>query len=233
MTQKRIFGLFLSSNIYGTHMGKNMLIVGLGNYGAQYLRNRHNAGFIMTDIIAKTVARNNTPKVKFGGQIITIKKDEITCDAFKIIDIWDKISMLDQILLFKPHTYMNLSGHAIHELIKFYKIPIPNVLVIHDDLDIQLGKIKIKLGGSSGGHNGVRSIDTCIGNGYVRMRIGIGRPVCKGLVHDYVLGNFKDSEYDVIQKLGALIANNLHTLLVGDWATFLRCCSIQKKANVL
>ncbi|MBW8310176.1 MAG: aminoacyl-tRNA hydrolase [Candidatus Paracaedibacteraceae bacterium] len=177
------------------------LIVGLGNPGSQYSLNRHNIGFMALDVIADI---QNFPsfKSKFFAHI-----SEGRLNQHKVI-------------LLKPQTYMNLSGKSVAEASKFYKIPIDNIYVFHDDLDLQPGRVKIKLGGGAGGHNGLRSLDQCIGQNYWRVRLGIGHPGFKDAVHDYVLGNFHKDDEEWLTTLLAKIGKTLPDLFKDappDW----------------
>ncbi len=162
------------------------IFVGLGNPGPQYSLNRHNIGFMAIDLIAD---EQNFPsfKSKFSAHV-----SEGRFGSTKVI-------------LIKPQTYMNLSGRSVAEAMKFYKVPLENVFVFHDDLDLQPGKIKLKQGGGAGGHNGLKSLDQCIGQNYWRIRLGIGHPGFKDAVSGYVLGNFhKDDECWLIDLLSRL-----------------------------
>ena len=170
------------------------LLVGLGNDSNKYLNTRHNVGFkIIDEIIDKYSI--SLEKKKFRSHIFIG-----TIDNKKII-------------LIKPSTMMNLSGIAILEASHYYKIPNKKIVVFHDDLDLEVGKIKIKNGGSSGGHNGIKSLDQHIGNDYFRIRIGIGHPGSKNLVESYVLSNFKIEEKQIINKLLITISDNINLII--------------------
>ena len=158
------------------------LIVGLGNPGKKYEKNRHNVGFMVIDYL---IDKFHASKIssKFKGEL------------FKSNDF----------LFLKPTTFMNLSGESIKLVKDFYKIDNEDIIVIHDDLDLKLGALKFKRGGSSGGHNGLKSIDNLIGNDYYRIRVGIGRPERKEEVINYVLSDFSDEELECIKKLFPLI----------------------------
>jgi PTH1 family peptidyl-tRNA hydrolase len=121
-----------------------------------------------------------------------------------------------KVLAVKPQTYMNLSGNAIGEIVRYYKIPISDVIVIHDDLDLPVATIRIKIGGSSGGHNGLNSIDSHIGKEYCRLRIGIGHPGDRALVANYVLSEFSKQEKLQIDELIQDIGNNIGDLIKKD-----------------
>ena len=176
-------------------------LCGLGNPEKKYKLTRHNLGFNVLDSIIET---NNC---------ILIKKDKYK-ELYK-----GKIGIHD-CLLCKPLNYMNLSGPVIAELTNFYKIPKSKIIIIHDDLDLALGKIKIKTGGGNGGHNGLRSIDKNIGKNYKRLRLGIGHPGSKELVSTYVLEKFTHEDRKVIDnkinrltKYFSLIFENVGLLL--------------------
>jgi len=153
-------------------MAENRLyaIVGLGNPGAEYDATRHNAGFWFVDALADAYRGTFRTESKFFGEVARVK-----------------IGSSD-VLLMKPSTFMNRSGQAIQALTAFYKIPPADVLVAHDEMDLPVGTTRLKLGGGHGGHNGLRSVHQHIGEGYRRLRIGIGHPGAKDLVLGYVLG---------------------------------------------
>ena len=158
------------------------LIVGLGNPGKEYDRTRHNAGFMAVDALAE--AYSFAPfKEKFDGLIAEGKIDNEKC------------------YILKPQTYMNLSGNAVVKAANFYKILPQNVIVIHDDMDLPLGKMKAKLGGGAGGHNGLKSIDAAITPDYNRIRIGVGHPKDGGeAVVNHVLSRFGKADEELIRK---------------------------------
>lgn len=170
------------------------LFVGLGNKGEEYKKTRHNVGFLALDILAKIMNVENTEILKFCSSVFSFNFES------------------EKIICAKPQTFVNLSGRAAIELVQFYKIPISNVFVFHDDIDLALGKVKFKIGGGSGGHNGLKSLDQTIGPEYTRIRIGVGR----GGVQDvakYVLSNFKREELEVINANLEKILQNLKFLL--------------------
>ncbi len=178
------------------------MVVGLGNPGKDYAGNRHNVGFMAADEIFCRYNFNNWQK-KFNAE-----------------------SSLGEIeghktLLLKPQTYMNLSGNAIIEAAHFYKIFTEDIYIIHDDLDLELGKIKAKQGGGSGGHNGLKSADKAIGSNYHRIRIGIGHPQNKTEVTNYVLHDFSRQEKEIIDDGIFKISANLPEYLSKDSAAFL------------
>lgn len=151
------------------------LIAGLGNPGSRYQWTRHNAGFMALDRLSHISGITLTKK-SFSG---------LYGEGF-----WQGT----RLILLKPQTYMNLSGKSVAEAVRFHKIPIEDLIVIHDDLDIPFGRAKLKSGGGHGGHNGLRSIISEIGSGdFIRIRIGVGRPI-HGDVVDYVLSSFETEE---------------------------------------
>ena len=171
-----------------------MLFVGLGNPTADSQNNRHNIGFKMIDAINQKFNLSKQ-KPKFKGLLTTG-------------NIGDK-----KIYAIKPLTFMNNSGICIRELIEYFKMNSNDVIVFHDDLDIDIGKIKAKFGGSSAGHNGIESIDKFIGKDYSRVRIGIGKPDPKINTSDYVLNDFSDEEKEKLETITDNIIESLSILL--------------------
>jgi len=145
-------------------------IVGLGNPGSEYERTRHNAGFWFVERLAERFGGSFRREAKFHGEMARVR-----------------IGGHD-VLLLKPSTFMNRSGQAVQALTAFYKIAAVDVLIAHDELDLPCGSVRLKLGGGHGGHNGLRDIHRALGDGYRRLRIGIGHPGDKALVLNYVLG---------------------------------------------
>ena len=170
------------------------LFVGLGNPTPNSENNRHNIGFKIIDAINRKFGLSKQ-KPKFKGLLTTGNINE------------------KKIYAIKPLTFMNNSGICIRELIEYFKIDAQNVIVFHDDLDIDFGKIKTKFGGSSAGHNGIESIDRFIGKDYSRVRIGIGKPKTKIPVTDYVLKDFDEDEKEELQKITNSIIESLSILL--------------------
>ena len=170
------------------------LIVGLGNIGTEYTHNRHNAGFIAADQLIRRYGVGSEQK-KFQGLVTTATSGD------------------EQALILKPTTFMNLSGQAVGQAAHFYKIKPEDVFVLHDDLDLPFGTIKIKQGGGSAGHNGLKSIDSAIGNTYWRLRFGIGHPAPEYDVADYVLSNFTRNELQDLEKMTAYIAEHFAEIL--------------------
>ena len=177
------------------------LICGLGNPGKEYINTRHNIGFNLVDKLASFY--NFDP----------FKKDTKK-------EILKGIIANNSCLLMKPLNFMNLSGQPIREVISFYKIEKNKIFIIHDDLDLELGKVKIKFGGGNGGHNGLSNIDEMIGNDYYRIRVGIDHPGTKHLVSNYVLNKFNSDEITKIDNQLDNIAKNFETLL-NDTGLFL------------
>ena len=174
------------------------LLVGLGNPGSEYARHRHNVGFMAVEAIA--AHHGFAPwKKRFSGH---------ACEG-EIEGV--------RVLLLKPATYMNESGRAVGEALRFLKLEIGDLIVFHDELDIEPGRVKVKSGGGNAGHNGLRSISQCVGNDYVRVRIGIGHPGHKDAVSGYVLHDFARDEREWLEPLlekmaaeaGHLLTNKL------------------------
>ena len=170
------------------------LFVGLGNPTPNSENNRHNIGFKIIDAI-NTKFKLSKQKPKFKGLLTTGNINE------------------KKVYAIKPLTFMNNSGICIRELIEYFKIEAENIIVFHDDLDIDFGKIKTKFGGSSAGHNGIESIDKFIGKEYSRVRIGIGKPNQEISVSDYVLKDFDDEEKQELETLKVNITKNLAILI--------------------
>jgi PTH1 family peptidyl-tRNA hydrolase len=178
------------------------LIVGLGNPGARYARNRHNVGFMAVEAIAR---RYGFPsfRSRFKGELA-----EGTIAG-------------ERRLLLRPQTFMNASGESVLAAMSFYKIAPGDIAVIHDELDLRPGKVRVKRGGGSAGHNGLRSIDALIGADYWRVRIGIGHPGIKELVHPYVLQNYPLDELRFVEKLVDAVAETIPLLLGGASDAFM------------
>ena len=171
-----------------------LLFVGLGNPTPDSQNNRHNIGFKVIDAINQKFGLSKQ-KPKFKGLLTTG-------------NIGDK-----KVYAIKPLTFMNNSGICIRELIEYFKMDAADVIVFHDDLDIDVGKIKAKFGGSSAGHNGIASIDKFIGKDYSRVRIGIGKPESKISISDYVLNDFNDEEKEKLENITESIITSLNILL--------------------
>ena len=171
-----------------------LLFVGLGNPTSDSENNRHNVGFKVIDYINKKFGLSKQ-KPKFKGLLTTGNIDN------------------KKIYAIKPLTFMNNSGICIRELIEYFKIDAQDVIVFHDDLDVEFGKIKAKFGGTSAGHNGIASIDKFIGKDYSRVRIGIGKPKNGIEIADYVLQNFDEDEASGIEKISKDINESIAILV--------------------
>ncbi|HYX47496.1 MAG TPA: aminoacyl-tRNA hydrolase [Sphingomicrobium sp.] len=178
--------------------------VGLGNPGAQYSLHRHNVGFMAVDIIAEVHGFGPWQK-KFRSLIAEGRLGR------------------NRILLVKPQTFMNDSGDSVQQALRFYKLDVDALTVFHDELDLAPFKVKVKVGGGTAGHNGLRSIDASLGPEFRRVRIGIGHPGPgrKDLVTRHVLGNYSKSEMEPLSDLLAAIAGESEWLADGDDARFM------------
>ncbi|WP_174803575.1 aminoacyl-tRNA hydrolase [Martelella limonii] len=174
-----------------------LIIAGLGNPGSQYAGNRHNIGFMAADAIADANGFSPWSK-KFKGLIA-----EGSLGGEKV-------------LLVKPQTFMNLSGESVGEAMRFYKLTPDDLVVIYDELDLLPGKARIKTGGGSGGHNGIKSIDAHCGTQYRRLRLGIGHPGAKERVHGHVLGDFAKSDAEWLEPMLEALARNADLLARGE-----------------
>ena len=179
-----------------------LLVVGLGNPGLDYAKTRHNIGFMALDAIQRS--HNFSPfRSKFQGHLA------------------NGLVSGEKVQLLKPTTYMNDSGHAVQAAMGFYRIPSKNVIVFHDELDLDTTKIRVKRGGGHAGHNGLRSIHTFIGSNYARVRLGIGHPGDKGRVTGYVLQNFENAETVWVARLLNAIGDHFPKLVSGDDGGFM------------
>jgi PTH1 family peptidyl-tRNA hydrolase len=160
------------------------LIAGLGNPGADYALTRHNIGFMAVDRLADGAHFSD----KFHGAFCAIERAG------------------EKILLLKPQTFMNHSGRSVKAAMAFYKLPPAQLIVLHDELDLPLGKIRIKKGGGANGHNGLRDIDACVGQDYWRIRLGIGHPGTKEQVHGHVLSRFSADERAEVDKVNETLS---------------------------
>jgi PTH1 family peptidyl-tRNA hydrolase len=177
------------------------LLVGLGNPGTRYAGNRHNIGFMAVEAIARRHGFSPWRR-RFQG-VAT----EGTLAGEKV-------------LLLLPGTFMNESGLAVAEAAHFYKIGVDDIAVFHDEIDLPAAKVRVKTGGGIAGHNGLRSISSHVGNDYRRVRIGVGHPGVKELVHNYVLGDFAKAERPWVEALCDILADNAALLAKGDDASF-------------
>jgi PTH1 family peptidyl-tRNA hydrolase len=178
-----------------------LLLVGLGNPGARYVGTRHNVGFMTVQAIAKRHGIGPWRR-RFQG---------VACEG---------TLGGARVLLLLPGTYMNESGRAVAEAAHFYKLPLADITVFHDEIELAPGKVRVKVGGGIAGHNGLRSISEHIGNDYRRVRIGVGHPGHKDLVEHYVLSDFAKSEQRWVEALTDILADNVDFLVRGEDASF-------------
>lgn len=178
------------------------LIVGLGNPGPRHARQRHNIGFMAVDAIARCHGFGSF-RTRFSGEIAEGEVAGV------------------RLHLLKPQTYMNLSGEAVGAAARFYKIPPGEIAVIHDEIDLAPGKLRVKRGGGAAGHNGLRSIDAAIGADYWRVRLGVGHPGMKELVEAYVLQGFDAEDRLWLAPLIDAIAEAMPLLVTDDAAGFM------------
>jgi len=169
------------------------LIVGLGNPGPRYADNRHNIGFMAVDMIVRRYSFGPI-RARFHGAVAegSIGTEKVICLC--------------------PTTFMNESGRAVQAAMQFYKIEPDDIVVIHDEIDLPLGKVKVKKGGGAGGHNGLRSIDAHIGPDYWRIRLGVGHPGVKALVKNFVLMDFGKEERKLVDEINLTCADHLPIL---------------------
>lgn len=176
------------------------LVVGLGNPGPQYAETRHNAGFWLVDELARQHGGHFRPEAKYHGETCRI--------ALAGQDLW----------LLKPMTYMNRSGLAVAALARFHRIPLPAILVVHDDLDLPPGVVRLKQAGGHGGHNGLRDLIAHLGgNDFLRLRLGIGHPGDSREVLDYVLRRAPQAERTLLEPAIADALRELPRLVAGQW----------------
>jgi len=173
------------------------LVAGLGNPGARYARNRHNIGFMAVEAIARRHGAAGF-RNRFKGELA-----EMSIGG-------------ERVLLLKPQTFMNASGESVGEAARFFKLLLSDIIVIHDEIDLRPGKVRVKQGGGSAGHNGLRSIDDLLGPDYWRVRIGVGHPGVKELVQPYVLQNFSGEELTGwVEPLLIAVAETIPLLVSG------------------
>ena len=178
-----------------------LLFVGLGNPNPNNSNNRHNIGFFVIDAINQKF-KISKQKPKFKGLLTTGKIEE------------------QKVFAIKPLTFMNSSGTCVKELIEYFKINVKDIFVFHDDMDINIGKVKAKFGGSSAGHNGIESIDKSIGKNYSRIRIGVGRPKKNSTGAEHVLDNFSTDEKGNVEEVTNNIINSMSILMGKDLDLF-------------
>ncbi len=178
-----------------------LLLVGLGNPGPRYERNRHNIGFMALDRIAEE-CRAGPFRARFEGLLAEAGSGE------------------DRLLFLKPMTYMNDAGRSVGPAMRFYKLAPERVVVFHDEIDLAAGKVRVKTGGGAAGHNGIRSVDQHIGPNYRRVRLGVGHPGEKERVHGHVLGDFSKADQGWLAPLLDALARAAPLLVAGDDAAF-------------
>lgn len=183
------------------------LLVGLGNPGSDYARNRHNIGFMAVDEIVRR--HSFAPfRSKFQGEL---SEGQLAGQ---------------KVLVLKPTTYMNESGRAVHAVMAFYKMPLQDIIVFHDEMDLAAGKIRIKTGGGHAGHNGIRSIQSHIGAGFKRVRIGVGHPGTKEKVVGHVLKDFAKADQQWVDTLVDTIGDQAGLVVSGDDSGFMSKISV-------
>ena len=178
-----------------------LLIAGLGNPGARHAHNRHNIGFMAVAAIART-HRIGPFRARLQGLVA------------------EGLIGQSRVALLAPQTYMNESGRSVGEAMRFYKLGLDAIVVIHDDLDLAPAKVRVKVGGGAAGHNGLRSITAHVGNDYKRVRLGIGHPGDKALVYHFVLGDFAKSELPWVEAVCEAVARAAELLVSGQDASF-------------
>jgi PTH1 family peptidyl-tRNA hydrolase len=179
------------------------IIAGLGNPGSQHAGQRHNIGFMAVDEIVRRHSSFSPWQKKFSAEISEGRIGS------------------EKILLIKPQTFMNKSGQAIGEAMRFYKLTEQDITVFYDELDLAAGKVRIKRGGGAGGHNGIRSMDQHCGVNYQRVRLGIDHPGHKDRVTGHVLGDFAKADQQWLEPLLAAIGDNIELLVKGDISGFM------------
>jgi peptidyl-tRNA hydrolase, PTH1 family len=184
------------------------LLVGLGNPGAKYHNNRHNIGFLAVDRIAADHGFGSWKK-GFQGMVAEGRLGDV------------------KVILLKPETFMNLSGQSVQAALAFHKLPLADVIVFHDELDLAPGKMRLKQGGGHAGHNGLRSISGHLGEGYQRVRLGIGHPGHKDLVAHYVLHDFAKADQDWLDPLLTGLSDGAAALAAGDGAKFANAVALR------
>jgi len=179
-----------------------LLLAGLGNPGSRYANNRHNIGFMAVDEI---VRRHSFSPWRSRFQAL--------CAEGTLAG--------EKVLALKPQTYMNESGRAVGEALRFFKLAPEDVVVLYDEIDLAPGKLRVKQGGGTGGHNGIRSIEAHIGKEFWRVRLGVGHPGHKDLVHGHVLSDFAKSDKPWVEKLLDAVASEIAALVEGDAPRFM------------
>lgn len=205
-----IFELFkkISSGTDANTAPVEYIIVGLGNPGKQYEYTRHNAGFIMIDALAS----------RFSATVNRAKYKALVGEA----SIGGK-----RVLLMKPQTFMNLSGEAVGEAVRFYKLDTSCVIVISDDISLDVGKLRVRRKGSAGGHNGLKSINECLGSeDYVRLKVGVGKkPHPEYDLAAWVLSNFSSEEQKLLSELSDTVCAGIEKIILGDVDGAMQICN--------
>ncbi len=178
-----------------------LVIAGLGNPGARHAHNRHNIGFMALETIA-AAHRFGPLRARFSG---------LVCEG---------VIGRERVLLLAPQTYMNESGRSVGEALRFHKLDVDALTVLHDELDLPPAKVRVKVGGGAAGHNGLRSITAHVGNDYRRVRLGIGHPGDKALVYNYVLSDFAKSETGWVEAVCRAVAEAAPLIVDGQDASF-------------
>ena len=189
------------------------VIVGLGNPGAKYANNRHNVGFMAADAIVRRHASFQPWQKKFSAEVTQGQIGDT------------------KVLVIKPQTFMNKSGQSVGEALRWHKLTPADLTVFYDELDLAPGRLRVKTGGGSGGHNGIRSIDAHCGQAYRRVRIGIGHPGDKARVHGHVLGDFAKADAEWLDPLLEAIADHAGLVIAGDEAGFMNRIALATKAR--
>ncbi|MEM8540749.1 MAG: aminoacyl-tRNA hydrolase [Pseudomonadota bacterium] len=199
------------------------IIAGLGNPGGQHADQRHNIGFMAVDEIVRRHSSFSPWQKKFSAEVSEGRIGS------------------EKVLLIKPQTFMNKSGQSVGEAMRFYKLSEQDLSVFYDELDLAPAKVRIKRGGGSGGHNGIRSLDAHCGQAYQRVRLGIGHPGHKDRVTGHVLGNFAKADQIWLEPLLEALADNIELLVAGDNSGFMNKIAVatgyvapdqpQKKTN--
>ncbi len=178
-----------------------LVIAGLGNPGARHARNRHNIGVMALEAIA-AAHRFGPFRARFSGLVS------------------EGVIGRERVLLLAPQTYLNESGRSVGEALRFHKLDVDALTVLHDELDLPPAKVRVKVGGGAAGHNGLRSITAHVGNDYRRVRLGIGHPGDKALVHNYVLSDFAKSEMGWVEAVCRAVAEAAPLIADGQDASF-------------
>lgn len=185
-----------------------ILLVGLGNPGKGYSENRHNYGFMAVDDIIRRYSFS-AEKIRFQG---LVSEGRIGGE---------------KILALKPTTYMNESGRSVGEAARFYKIPPENIIVLHDELDLPMGKVRVKKGGGHGGNNGIRSVEAHMGKEFNRVRMGVGHPGDKAKVSGHVLKDFSKVEREIANKIIDSVSRHIEMMVAGDAAGFMNKVALE------